>query len=128
MDQGFTQSPTRHSLDCLARLDGLALVSRRMIMMMTTTRIGIAISLAWLLVAQSAMAAPAVGPHEAVEAAVVRVLGIVQDGQAAGAPVADRSREIRRIAGEIFDFDEITRRGLPALAGPAAEGAGAVRD
>src|SRR4029453_1245452 len=111
MDQGFTRSPTRHSLDCLARLDGLALVSRRM-MMMTTTWIGKAFSVAWLLLAQSAVAAPAVGPREAVEAAVVRVLGIVQDGQAAGAPVADRSREIRRIAGEMFDFDEIARRAL----------------
>src|SRR4030095_4373442 len=111
MDQGFPQTPTRHSLDCLARLDGLALVSRRM-MMMTTTWIGIAISVAWLLVAQSAVAAPAVGPREAVEAAVVRVLSIVQDGQAAGAPVADRSREIRRIAGEMFDFDEVARRAL----------------
>lgn len=86
---------------------------------MTTTWIGIAVSVAWLLVAESAVAAPAVGPREAVEAAVVRVLGLVQDGQAAGAPVADRSREIRRIAGEMFDFDEIARRALsqhwPAL-------------
>jgi phospholipid transport system substrate-binding protein len=80
--------------------------------MMTTTWIGIAISVAWLLVAESAVASPAVGPREAVEAAVVRVLSIVQDGQAAGAPVADRSGEIRRIAGEIFDFDEISRRAL----------------
>jgi len=53
---------------------------------MTTTWIGIAISVAWLLVAESAVASPAVGPREAVEAAVVRVLSIVQDGQAAGAP------------------------------------------
>jgi hypothetical protein len=50
--------------------------------MMTTTGIGIAISLAWLLVVESAVASPAVGPREAVEAAVVRVLSIVQDGQA----------------------------------------------
>src|SRR3989442_6756910 len=80
--------------------------------MMTTTWIGIAISVAWLLVVESAVASPAVGPREAVEAAVVRVLSLVQDGQAAGAPVADRSGEIRRIAGEIFDFDEISRRAL----------------
>ena len=79
---------------------------------MTTTWIGIAISVAWLLVAESAVASPAVGPREAVEAAVARVLSIVQDGQAAGAPVADRSGEIRRIAGEMFDFDEISRRAL----------------
>ena len=48
---------------------------------MTTTWIGMAISVAWLLVAESAVASPAVGPREAVEAAVVRVLSIVQDGQ-----------------------------------------------
>jgi len=77
-----------------------------------TTWIGIAISVAWLLVAESAVASPAVGPREAVEAAVVRVLSIVKDGQAAGAPEAERSREIRRIAGEMFDFDEIARRAL----------------
>jgi phospholipid transport system substrate-binding protein len=79
---------------------------------MTTTWIGIAISVAWLLVAEAAVASSAVGPREAVEAAVVRVLSIVQDGHADGAPVADRSGEIRRIAGEMFDFDEISRRVL----------------
>jgi ABC-type transporter MlaC component len=79
---------------------------------MMTTWIGIAISVAWLLVTESAVASPPVGPREAVEAAVVRVLSIVQDGQAAGAPVADRSREIRRNAGEMFDFDEVARRAL----------------
>jgi phospholipid transport system substrate-binding protein len=79
---------------------------------MTTTWIGIAISVAWLLVAEAAVASSAVGPREAVEAAVVRVLSIVLDGHADGAPVADRSGEIRRIAGEMFDFDEISRRVL----------------
>jgi len=80
--------------------------------MMTTTWTGIAISVAWLLVAEAAAASPAVGPREAVEEAVVRVLSIVQDGQADGAPVADRSGEIRRIAREMFDFVEISRRAL----------------
>ena len=79
---------------------------------MTTTWIGIAISVVWLLVAEAAVASPAVGPREAVEAAVVRVLSIIQDGQAEGAPVAARLEEIRRIAGELFDFDEISRRAL----------------
>jgi phospholipid transport system substrate-binding protein len=79
---------------------------------MTTTWIGIAISVAWLLVAEAAVASSAVGPREAVEAAVVRVLSIIQDGHADGATVADRSGEIRRIAGEMFDFDEISRRVL----------------
>ena len=80
--------------------------------MMTTTWTGIAISVAWLLVAEAAAASPAAGPREAVEEAVVRVLSIVQDGRADGAPVADRSVEIRRIAREMFDFVEISRRAL----------------
>jgi phospholipid transport system substrate-binding protein len=80
--------------------------------MMTTIWTGIAISVAWLLVAEGAAASPAAGPREAVEQAVVRVLSIVQDGRADGAPVADRSGEIRRIAREIFDFVEISRRAL----------------
>jgi phospholipid transport system substrate-binding protein len=79
---------------------------------MTTIWIGIAISVTWLLVAEAAVASSAVGPREAVEAAVVRVLSIVLDGHADGAPVADRSGEVRRIAGEMFDFDEISRRVL----------------
>jgi len=79
---------------------------------MTTTWTGIAISVAWLLVAEAAAASPAAGPREAVEEAVVRVLSIVQDGRADGAPVADRSGEIRRIAREMFDFVEISRRAL----------------
>ncbi len=80
--------------------------------MMTTTWTGIAISVAWLLVAEAPAASPAAGPREAVEEAVVRVLSIVQDGRADGAPVADRSGEIRRIAREMFDFVEISRRAL----------------
>ncbi len=80
--------------------------------MMTTTWTGIAISVAWLLVAEAAAASPAAGPREAVEEAVVRVLSIVQDGRADGAPMADRSGEIRRIAREMFDFVEISRRAL----------------
>jgi len=77
-----------------------------------TTWIGIAISVAWLVVAETAVASPAVGPREAVEAAVGRAQGIVKNGQADGAPVADRSGEIRRIVREMFDFDEISRRAL----------------
>src|SRR2546425_12383657 len=94
---------------------------------MTTTLIGIAISVAWLLVAEAAAASSAVGPREAVEAAVVPVLSIAQDGQADGASVAHRSGGIPRIAGGMFDFDEISRRVLSqhwqAL---APEGAGEV--
>jgi phospholipid transport system substrate-binding protein len=80
--------------------------------MMTTIWTGMAISVAWLLVAEGAAASPAAGPREAVEQVVVRVLSIVQDGRVDGAPVADRSGEIRRIAREIFDFVEISRRAL----------------
>ena len=53
---------------------------------MTTTWIGIAISVAWLLVAESAVASPAVGPREAVEAAVVRVLSIVRTARPPARP------------------------------------------
>ena len=77
-----------------------------------TTWIGIAISVAWLLVGEAAMASPAVGPREAVEAAVERALSILRDGKADGILVADRSVEIKRIVREMFDFDEISRRAL----------------
>ncbi|MEK7700403.1 MAG: ABC transporter substrate-binding protein [candidate division NC10 bacterium] len=52
------------------------------------------------------------GPREAVESAIVRVLSIVQDGEMNGKVVVDRRSEIRRIAREMFDFDEMTRRTL----------------
>jgi phospholipid transport system substrate-binding protein len=77
-----------------------------------TTWIGIAISVAWLLVGEAAMASSAVGPREAVEAAVERALSILRDGKADGILVADRSEEIKRIVREMFDFDEISRRAL----------------
>ena len=77
-----------------------------------TTWIGIAISVAWLLVGEAAMASPDVGPREAVEAAVERALSILRDGKADGILVADRSEEIKRIVREMFDFDEISRRAL----------------
>src|SRR6266852_953225 len=77
-----------------------------------TTWIGIAISVAWLLVGEAAMASSAVGPREAVEAAVERALSILRDGKANGILVADRSVEIKRIVREMFDFDEISRRAL----------------
>jgi phospholipid transport system substrate-binding protein len=77
-----------------------------------TTWIAIVISVAWLLVGEAAMASPAVGPREAVEAAVGRALSILRDGKADGILVADRSEEIKRIVREMFDFDEISRRAL----------------
>jgi phospholipid transport system substrate-binding protein len=64
------------------------------------------------MVAGAAVASPVTGPREAVESAIVRVLSIVQDGEMNGKVVVDRRSEIRRIAREMFDFDEMTRRTL----------------
>jgi phospholipid transport system substrate-binding protein len=61
---------------------------------------------AWMMMA-SALAVPATGPREAVESAVVNVMRIVEDGA-----MVERRAEIRRIAGDLFDFEEITRRTL----------------
>ena len=77
-----------------------------------TKWIGIAISAAWLIMAQAAAAAPTAGPTESVETAIVQVLSILNGGEASGTPVADRSAQVRRIARELFDFDEISRHAL----------------
>jgi phospholipid transport system substrate-binding protein len=74
--------------------------------------IGVAISAASLSVPQAAMAAPPVGPREAVESAIVRVLTLMRDGEVNGTTVADRRAEIQRIARETFDFHEMARRAL----------------
>ena len=47
-----------------------------------------------------------------MESALVRVTGVIQDGQLNGKPVADRRGEVRRLARDLFDFDEISRRAL----------------
>ena len=75
--------------------------------------------MAWLLVA-SAVAAPTVGPREIVEAAVSRVVLAIQrvNMESSDPPrpsrlaVEQRRLEVRRIAAELFDFDEISRRAL----------------
>ncbi len=67
---------------------------------------------AWLMVAGAAVASPAMGPRETVESALVRVTGVIQDGELNGKPVADRRGEVRRLARDLFDFDEISRRAL----------------
>lgn len=72
--------------------------------------IGILVSVACLLVAQTAMASPAVGPRDAVETAVARFMKIVHNTQPGGA--AERTTEIRDIVREMFDFDEISKRAL----------------
>src|SRR5947209_1556517 len=77
-----------------------------------TTWIGIALSVAWLFMAETALASSPVGPREAVEAAVGRFMTIIQNGRPDGAAVGERSEQIRQIVREMFDFDEISRRAL----------------
>jgi phospholipid transport system substrate-binding protein len=75
--------------------------------------------MAWFLVA-GAMAAPVVGPREVVQTAVGRVLATLQRAELhLGEPAPARRLalqqgrlEIRRIASELFDFDEVSRRAL----------------
>ena len=75
--------------------------------------------MAWLLVA-SAVAAPTMGPREIVQAAVSRVVLAIQRADLESSDPAQRSRlameqrrlEVRRIAADLFDFDEISRRAL----------------
>jgi len=68
---------------------------------------------AWIMVA-GAIAAPAMGPRETVETAVGRVISLAQDNEAAKSEslAADRRTEIRRLARQLFDFEEVTRRTL----------------
>jgi len=66
---------------------------------------------AWLMVA-GAVAAPTTGPRQTVESAVVRVVGVLQKTDASGRVPSDRGVEIKRIARELFDFDEVARRAL----------------
>jgi phospholipid transport system substrate-binding protein len=69
---------------------------------------------AWIMMA-GAVAAPAMGPRETVESAVGRVINLVQDTDAVkteSARPSDRRAEMRRMARELFDFEEVTRRTL----------------
>jgi phospholipid transport system substrate-binding protein len=73
---------------------------------------------AWIMMA-GAVAAPAMGPRETVETAVVRVINLTQDIEPAAKPEAaaprpstDKRTEIRKIARDLFDFEEVTRRTL----------------
>ena len=74
--------------------------------------------MAWMLVA-SAVAAPAAGPREVVQSAVNRVVVAIQsvDSVADPSPAQRLVREqrrldVRRVAADLFDFDEISRRAL----------------
>src|SRR5262245_13042754 len=73
----------------------------------------------WLLVTAAA-AAGATAPRDVVQSAVTRVVQAIEEAnlarpepQPAGKANPDKLRiEIRRIANELFDFDEISRRAL----------------
>jgi len=57
------------------------------------------------------------GPRETVESAVGRVVTLLQDGdtvktESTARQAVDRRTEIRRLARELFDFEEVTRRTL----------------
>lgn len=75
--------------------------------------------MAWFLVA-SAMAAPAASPREVVQSAVSRVIAAIHRAEPATAVASSARRlaaeqhrhDIRLIATELFDFDEIARRAL----------------
>jgi phospholipid transport system substrate-binding protein len=73
---------------------------------------------AWFLVAATA-ASPAVGPRDVVQGAVSRVVIALQktESESDASPTrrlsAEQRRvEIRRVATDLFDFDEISRRAL----------------
>ena len=72
--------------------------------------------LALVLVATTA-AQPTATPRQIVQDAVARVVAVVgeqhaREGAAAHGDTGRARAEIRRIAGDLFDFDEMTRRAL----------------
>jgi phospholipid transport system substrate-binding protein len=71
--------------------------------------------MAWLLVA-TAMAGQAASPREVVETAVGRVIALIQSAElqapARRLDVPQQRLEIRRVAAELFDFEEVARRAL----------------
>jgi phospholipid transport system substrate-binding protein len=74
---------------------------------------------AWLLIT-AAVATPAVAPRDVVQSAVGQVVAVLEEAHAsrqqpsrASMPAVERTRtELRRIAAELFDFEEISRRAL----------------
>jgi len=76
-----------------------------------TTRIGIVIASAGMLLVAPPGAVSAGPPTEQLRAAVDRALQIVED-PALKHRTVERRAAIRAVAGEIFDFAEITRRTL----------------
>jgi phospholipid transport system substrate-binding protein len=77
-------------------------------------------SLAALMLVASVVTTPATAPREIIQTAVTRVIAVLDgaepdrsDRAERGVPNADRARsEIRRIASELFDFDEMAKRTL----------------
>jgi phospholipid transport system substrate-binding protein len=66
---------------------------------------------AWLLVAATAAASST--PQEVVRSAVTRVVAILQDDELTRPVNLERRRaELRRVADELFDFNEMARRAL----------------
>ena len=71
---------------------------------------------AWIMLAGAA-AAPAMGPRETVESSVGRVFSLLQaadpvKSESATRQAQDRGTQIRKLARELFDFEEVTRRTL----------------
>src|SRR4030095_5649465 len=81
---------------------------------MMTTWIGIGLSIVCLFAAEAALAAPQVGPRDAVESAVVRFMAIVQNGRPDAAIGADRSGGIPQSVRAMFAFDVISRAAVSA--------------
>lgn len=75
---------------------------------------------AWVLLTAAAATPVATTPQEVVQSAVTRVIAGLQEAQAspqeptrAALPARERTRtEIRRIAADLFDFEEVSRRAL----------------
>ncbi len=108
----WSGTPWINGLNAAKRALSDALYQRRGRETKMTVWMGVAIAATWLMVAEPAVASPAVGPRETVESAIGQILGVLQYGEVDGAAVADRSAEVRRLTREIFDFEEISRRAL----------------
>jgi phospholipid transport system substrate-binding protein len=74
---------------------------------------------AWLLIAAAAANQAVLAPREVVQSAVTRVLTVLDPGKTSheggnsGRPNLERLQaEVRRVAGDLFDFDEVARRAL----------------
>jgi len=77
-------------------------------------------SLAALMLFASVVTSPATAPREVVQSATTRVVAVLEgaepdrsDRAERGVPSTERARaEIRRIASDLFDFDEMAKRTL----------------